>query len=126
MVMLFSTSTTMVPKACQPGLTPTSAIRFTALRALTSPRCKAWLIQSSKKNDIKKGTKRDQRGGSLSWSNGDVEVRYVKTVLFYFTGTGNSLAITRKIAEGLTDVTIVPMLKGDVNKSKFNNKGYCQ
>lgn len=38
-----------------------------------------------------------------------------KTVLFYFTGTGNSLAITRKIAEGLTDVTIVPMLKGDAH-----------
>jgi len=29
-----------------------------------------------------------------------------KTVLFYFTGTGNSLAITRKIAEGLTDVNM--------------------
>lgn len=38
-----------------------------------------------------------------------------KTVLFYFTGTGNSLAITRKIAEGLTDVNVVPMLKGGVH-----------
>ncbi|KNZ40313.1 EFR1 family ferrodoxin [Acetobacterium bakii] len=40
-----------------------------------------------------------------------------KTVLFYFTGTGNSLAIARKIAEGLTDVDVVPMLKDDAHTS---------
>jgi len=36
-----------------------------------------------------------------------------QTVLFYFTGTGNSLAVARKIAERLTDTIVVPMLKGD-------------
>jgi formate hydrogenlyase subunit 6/NADH:ubiquinone oxidoreductase subunit I/flavodoxin len=36
-----------------------------------------------------------------------------KTVLFYFSGTGNSLAAARSIAEGLTDTIVVPMLKGN-------------
>jgi formate hydrogenlyase subunit 6/NADH:ubiquinone oxidoreductase subunit I len=38
-----------------------------------------------------------------------------KSVLFYFTGTGNSLAVVRKIADRLTDTIVVPMLKGDSN-----------
>lgn len=38
-----------------------------------------------------------------------------KSVLFYFTGTGNSLAVARKIADRLTDSIVVPMLKGDSN-----------
>lgn len=36
-----------------------------------------------------------------------------KTVIFYFTGTGNSLAVARSIAKKLPDATIFPMLKGD-------------
>ena len=36
-----------------------------------------------------------------------------KTVLFYFSGTGNSLAVARNIAKGLTDAIVVPMLKED-------------
>lgn len=36
-----------------------------------------------------------------------------KTVLFYFSGTGNSLAVARNIAKRLTDAAVVPMLKGD-------------
>lgn len=36
-----------------------------------------------------------------------------KTVLFYFSGTGNSLAVARNIAKGLTDAVVVPMLKED-------------
>ena len=36
-----------------------------------------------------------------------------KTVLFYFLGTDNSLAVARNIAERLTDAIVVPMLKGN-------------
>jgi NAD-dependent dihydropyrimidine dehydrogenase PreA subunit len=36
-----------------------------------------------------------------------------ETVLFYFSGTGNSLAVTRNIAGHFTDAAIVPLLKTD-------------
>ncbi|AHM57217.1 4Fe-4S ferredoxin, iron-sulfur binding domain protein [Peptoclostridium acidaminophilum DSM 3953] len=36
-----------------------------------------------------------------------------KTVIFYFTGTGNSLAVARRIAKHLPDAALVPMLKVD-------------
>ena len=39
-----------------------------------------------------------------------------KTVLFYFTGTGNSLAVARRIAEDLEDSVIISMLKEDAHK----------
>jgi len=38
-----------------------------------------------------------------------------KTVLFYFTGTGNSLAVAKRIADGLSAAIVVPMLKGDAH-----------
>lgn len=38
-----------------------------------------------------------------------------KTVLFYFTGTGNSLAIARSIADRLSDTIVVPMIKRDAH-----------
>lgn len=40
-----------------------------------------------------------------------------KNVLFYFSGTGNSLAVARNIAGNLTDALVVPMLKSDAGKS---------
>ncbi len=36
-----------------------------------------------------------------------------KSILFYFTGTGNSLAVAKTIAESYTDVILVPMLRKD-------------
>ncbi|MZQ75503.1 MAG: hypothetical protein GT589_05015 [Peptoclostridium sp.] len=36
-----------------------------------------------------------------------------KTVIFYFTGTGNSLAIAKSIAKNLPDAAVIPMLKVD-------------
>lgn len=36
-----------------------------------------------------------------------------KTMIFYFSGTGNSLSVARSSAKHLPDATIVPMLKGD-------------
>ncbi len=44
-----------------------------------------------------------------------------KNVLFYFTGTGNSLAVARSIAVGLTEVHLVPMLKKDALDYIDNN-----
>lgn len=40
-----------------------------------------------------------------------------KSVLFYFSGTGNSLAVARGIAGHLTEALVVPMLKGDAEAS---------
>lgn len=40
-----------------------------------------------------------------------------KNVLFYFSGTGNSLATARSIAGNLTDTLIVPILKADAAAS---------
>lgn len=34
-----------------------------------------------------------------------------KTVIFYFTGTGNSLAVARKLAELINDTEIIPLLR---------------
>lgn len=36
-----------------------------------------------------------------------------RTVIFYFTGTGNSMAVARKLARLLEDTEIVPLLKED-------------
>jgi len=44
-----------------------------------------------------------------------------KNILFYFTGTGNSLAVAKSIAMGLKDVIIVPMLKKDILDYIYNN-----
>jgi formate hydrogenlyase subunit 6/NADH:ubiquinone oxidoreductase subunit I/flavodoxin len=40
-----------------------------------------------------------------------------KTVLFYYSGTGNSLAVARNIAGHLTDAIVVPMLKGNAESN---------
>jgi len=41
--------------------------------------------------------------------------RYIvaKSILFYFTGTGNSLVVAKSIVNDLTDVFLVPMLRED-------------
>jgi ferredoxin len=36
-----------------------------------------------------------------------------KNVLFYFSGTGNSMTVAKSIAQGLEDVILVPMLRED-------------
>ena len=36
-----------------------------------------------------------------------------KNILFYFTGTGNSLAVAKNITSCLTDAVLAPMLKED-------------
>ena len=36
-----------------------------------------------------------------------------KNILFYFTGTGNSLAVAKSIDEDLTDIILVPILRND-------------
>jgi len=38
-----------------------------------------------------------------------------KNIIFYFTGTGNSLAVARSICSVMTDVTLIPMLKEDAH-----------
>lgn len=43
-----------------------------------------------------------------------------KNILFYFTGTGNSLAVAKMIAESLTDVMVVPILREDA--ARYINK----
>ncbi|MDF1616916.1 EFR1 family ferrodoxin [Petrocella sp. FN5] len=36
-----------------------------------------------------------------------------KNIIYYFTGTGNSLAVARSISSAMTDVVLIPMLKED-------------
>lgn len=40
----------------------------------------------------------------------------MKTILYYFTGTGNSLAVARVIADRLPDTELIPMLLLDGEK----------
>jgi flavodoxin len=35
----------------------------------------------------------------------------MSTTIYYFTGTGNSLSIARRLQEGLTDCSLVPVVK---------------
>lgn len=45
-----------------------------------------------------------------------------KTSIFYFSGTGNSLAVAKAIADNLGDTTIVPMLRGNALDSLENSE----
>lgn len=38
-----------------------------------------------------------------------------KNIIFYFSGTGNSLAVARSIGSDMTDVALIPMLKEDAH-----------
>ena len=38
-----------------------------------------------------------------------------KNIIYYFTGTGNSLAVARSIGSSMTEVAVIPMLKEDAH-----------